>query len=360
MMRVEAKLSRGAFALDVSFVHERGVTALFGRSGCGKTTTIGVIAGLLRPKHGRVEIGGDVLLDTELGIDVPSHRRRVGVVYQDAQLFPHMTVGQNLGFGRWFAGQRVGDVDTKPIIETLGIGHLLERRTAGLSGGERQRVAIGRALLAGPRVLLLDEPLASLDRERKQEILPLIEEVAARWDIPVIYVSHALGEVASLATQVVILDEGKVTAAGAPEDVLSGRGGAERDRFGVVSVIAGSLGDHDAQHGLTPLIHNAGTLFLASRLGPPGRRMRVVVRATDVALATQRPRSLSIRNVLEGTITEILAGEGPSVLASIALDGGGRLTASLTRLAVDELGLDRGDRVYALIKTAAIDERPAG
>lgn len=358
MMRVAAKVQRGAFALDVAFVHERGVTALFGRSGSGKTTTIGVIAGLVRPDEGRVEVGDDVLLDTELGIDVPSHKRRIGLVYQDAQLFPHMNVQQNLAFGQRFA--RGGEIaNAAALIRTLGIEHLLDRRIAGLSGGERQRVAIGRALLAGPRALLLDEPLASLDRERKQEILPLIEEIEATTRIPVIYVSHALEEVVRLAAQVVVLDEGKVRAVGAPEDVLATRldGG---DRFAVVSVIAGTLGPHDEVHGLTPLQHPAGTMYLAGQLKPQGRRTRVVVRATDVAIATQRPRSLSIRNVLEGTVTEVAVGTGPSALVYIQLDGGGSLAASLTRLAVDELGIGPGDRVFALIKTVAIDERPVG
>ena len=367
MISIDARQVRRDFTLDVNFASDARVTALFGRSGSGKSTTIAVIAGLVAPEHGRIEIDGEVLLDTARGFCVPKHKRRIGLVFQDAQLFPHMTVRQNLEYGRWFAarspsGDRpLGAID--PVIDTLGIGHLLERAPGRLSGGEKQRVAIGRALLSAPRLLLLDEPLASLDRDRKLEILPLIETVAREHGVPVIYVSHAIEEVARLAGKVVMLDAGRVVGQGAPEDVLSrgftGMDGGP-DRFALASVISGTLGDYDAAFALTPLEHPAGRIFLPGRIGARDASVRVVVRATDVALATQRPRSLSIRNVLQGTVTAVTAGEGPVATLDIALTGHGRLKATVTRLAVDELGLGEGDHVFALIKTVALDERPVG
>ena len=366
MISIDARIARRDFTLDIDFTSAARVTALFGRSGSGKSTTIAVIAGLLTPERGRVEVDGTVLLDTARGIAVPKHKRRIGLVFQDAQLFPHMSVRQNLEYGRWFAPKGEPQAAFDAVVATLGLGHLLERAPGRLSGGEKQRVAIGRALLAGPRLLLLDEPLASLDRERKLEILPLIETLAREHGVPVIYVSHAIEEVARLAGHVVMLEAGRITAQGAPEDVLSRSfagqaaglepGGA--DRFAVASVLSGTVGDYDVAFALTPLEHPAGHVFLPGRIGPRGSLVRIVVRATDVALATQRPRSLSIRNVLQGTVTAVTAGEGPVAMVEIALAGQGRLTATVTRLAVDELGLGEGDHVFALIKTVALDERP--
>lgn len=361
MIRVQALLERADFKLDIAFSGGPGVTALFGRSGSGKSTTIGVVAGLERPDRGVVEIDDQTLLDTGRGIDLPRHKRRVGLVFQDAQLFPHMSVSQNLRFGRRFAPKDFPLVAIDPVIETLGIGHLMERRPARLSGGERQRVAIGRALLASPRLLLLDEPLASLDRERKLEILPLIETLAREHRIPVIYVSHAIEEVTRLADKVVVLDAGRVVGEGPPEDVFQTLGtSAGEDRFAAASVIAGRLGEYDETFGLTPLEHPAGRLYLSGRVVGRNAEARVVIRATDVALATQRPRSLSIRNVLEGTVAALHSDQGAVATVDVALAGQGRLLATVTRLAVEELGLGPGDHVFALIKSVALDERPMG
>ena len=360
MISIDALLVRRDFTLDIAFASDARVTALFGRSGSGKSTTIAVIAGLLRPERGRIEIDGEVLFDSARGIYTPKHRRRIGLVFQDAQLFPHMTVRQNLEYGRWFAADRrsLGSIDR--VVATLGIGELLDRAPARLSGGEKQRVAIGRALLAEPRLLLLDEPLASLDRERKLEILPLIEALAHEHEVQVIYVSHAVEEVARLAGAVVVLDRGKVVAHGAPDDVLSTSATGATDRFAMLSVLSGQLADYDAEFALTPLLHPAGRIFVPGRIGAAGAFVRVVIRANDVAVATQRPRSLSIRNVLQGTVTAVSAGDGPVAVVEIALTGGARLLATVTRLAVHDLGLGEGDDVYALIKSVALDERPVG
>lgn len=221
LLRVDIAARHGDFLLDAAFEADPGVTALFGRSGAGKTTLLHHIAGLYRPHRGRIDCRGEALVDVEQRIFVPKHKRRVGLVFQDAQLFPHLTVAQNLKFGRWFAPEPEAGVDFDHIVETLGIGNLLARRPAKLSGGERQRVALARALLAGPRLLLMDEPLAGLDDARRQEILPLIERVRDEFSAPILYVTHARDEVSRLASKVVVLDAGRVVSEGAPTDVLA-------------------------------------------------------------------------------------------------------------------------------------------
>jgi molybdate transport system ATP-binding protein len=216
MMHVEARLAWPGFALDATFEAGEGITALFGPSGSGKSTLLRVIAGLQRVDHGVVRLGDRVLLDTARGIRVPPHRRRIGLVFQDAQLLPHLGVAANLAYGRWFTPRQERRLSPEAVIAVLGIGHLLGRRIAALSGGERQRVAIGRALLASPHLLLMDEPLSSLDSARKHEILPFIERLRDEFSIPILYVSHAAEEVARLADRVVHLDSGRVIGIAPP------------------------------------------------------------------------------------------------------------------------------------------------
>jgi molybdate transport system ATP-binding protein len=358
MIRVDAALKLGAFDLDIKFENDEGVTALFGRSGSGKSTTINLIAGLARPDRGRIVLDGRTLVDTETGIFVPKHRRRVGLVFQDTQLFPHLSVRQNLLFGRWFAPKAERNIAFEPVVETLGIGHLLARKPALLSGGEKQRVALGRALIASPKILLMDEPLASLDQERKLEILPLIERLRDEFRIPIVYVSHAVEEVARLASRVVVLDGGRVVAVGGVEDVLgAGLSAAGISRFARSSVIAGKVGSIDAAYGLTEIAHPAGTIWLVGHAGPIGREARVVIKSTDITLAKTRADAISVRTTLAGKITSIETDDGPIAGVSIALEGHGQLYALATRKAIDELGLARGDHVFALVKTVALDER---
>ncbi len=221
-LSVDVQSRHGDFVLNAAFEAASGLTALFGRSGAGKTTTLHLIAGLYRPQRGRIACRGETLVDVERRIFVPKHKRRIGLVFQDAQLFPHLTVIQNLNFGRWFAPQDASLVDLDHVVETLGIGALLNRRPALLSGGEKQRVALARALLASPRLLLMDEPLAGLDEERRREILPLIERTRDEFAVPILYVTHAREEVVRLASKVVVLDAGCVTATGSPAEIFRG------------------------------------------------------------------------------------------------------------------------------------------
>ncbi|MEA2840670.1 MAG: molybdate transport system ATP-binding protein [Methylobacteriaceae bacterium] len=359
MILVDVASQRGEFSLKAKFESDVRLIGLFGPSGSGKTTLIHLIAGLVRPSSGHIEIDGQTLFDSSRKIDVPARRRRTGVVYQDSLLFPHMSVRQNLLFGHFFTRKSERRVPYNSVIHTLGIGALLDRRPGTLSGGERQRVALARALLASPRVLLMDEPLASLDYDRKIEIMSLIERLRDEFRIPIIYVSHAIEEVTRLAGYVVVLDAGRVIAAGPPSAALSQMNRASHeDRFGIVSVIDCHVAAFDSTFDVTTLQHPAGAIVVAGPIGPKGKSVRVLIRATDVALATTRPDNLSIRTILSGTAAAIQSDGGALSLVDIALEGGGRLTASLTRLAVSELGLAPGSRIFALVKAVAIDERP--
>lgn len=353
MIGVEIHQRIGDFQLDVDFLGGAGITALFGPSGSGKSSVIKVIAGLTRLEAGRVVLD-DTILAEGGGRHTPPHRRRIGVVFQEARLFPHLSVRQNLRYGRLFTPKNERRIAERPVIDTLGIGHLLDRHPTTLSGGEQQRVAIGRALLASPRLLLMDEPLASLDTARRLEILPLIETLRDEFGIPIIYVSHAVEEVARLAGKVVALEAGRVVREGSPADVFR----VSTDRFEIMSMVTGQLGTPDKAFQLTPVATAAGIVWLNGIVRPEGRTVRILVHATDVALATHRPESVSIRTVLTGTIADIPDSQGPSVTIDVVLDGGSHLAASVTRAAAAELGLEQGRPVFALVKSVALDERP--
>jgi molybdate transport system ATP-binding protein len=217
MLSVDVEKRLGDFALSAVFASEQGATVLFGPSGSGKTTIINLIAGLLTPERGRIALDDTVLFDSKAGIDVPAHRRRIGYVFQDGRLFPHMSVASNLDYGRRMSGLERDEAARNRVVTLLDLGHLLDRRPGKLSGGERQRVAFGRALLMQPRLLLLDEPLASLDAARKAEILPYLERLRDEAAVPMVYVSHDAAEARRIGTRVVRVEGGKVTASGGPE-----------------------------------------------------------------------------------------------------------------------------------------------
>ncbi len=383
LIEFEAFIDRGSFRLDCRFESDGQALALFGRSGAGKSTVLAILAGLLKPDRGRVVVDGEVLLDVERGVFVPAHRRRIGMVFQDALLFPHLDVRGNLRYGlRSTSAGSAGLVDD--VVAMLGIAHLLERRPGSLSGGERQRVAIGRALLSQPRLLLLDEPLSALDIERRAEIMPYIERLRDEARCPLVYVSHAIDEVARIAREVLVLDAGRVIASGAPGEVLApirsyrsagvggaGDGGAQEadgaDRSGLaggstagfasVSVIEARVQRHDESYGLTVFAHPAGSLSVPGVIGTVGAPCRLLVRASDIALALQQPREVSFRTVLAGTVTDIGRDAGPIGRVEIALRGEGRLVALVTRQAIDELRLRPGSEVFAMVKASAMDER---
>jgi molybdate transport system ATP-binding protein len=348
------------FALDVAFAAPRhGVTALFGPSGCGKSTILAAIAGLLHPREGRVALDGDVLLDTAHGICLPPERRRCAVVFQDARLFPHLSVATNLRYGLRRAPRGADGPSLEEMVALLGIGHLLARRPAGLSGGERQRVALGRALLARPRLLLMDEPLAALDAARRAEVLPFLARLRDVARLPILYVTHALDEVDALADELVLLDGGRVSAAG-PVEMLAARTDlplAARRDAGVL--IACTVLEAEAG-GLARLGFAGGELLTTLRPGPPGTRLRVRLRARDVAVALEAPRGLSTRNILLATLAEIRpAGEPAEVFLRLEV-GPTPLLARVTRESVDRLALRPGMAVWALVKAVTFDQRVAG
>jgi molybdate transport system ATP-binding protein len=348
----------GGFGLDARFAAGSGLIALFGRSGSGKTSIINIIAGLIRPDRARVTIDGTVLVDTERGIFVPRHRRRVGYVFQEGRLFPHLTVRQNLLYGRWFAPRAAGHGDDlERVVDLLELGKLLQRRPGRLSGGEKQRVAIGRALLAGPRLLLMDEPLASLDEARKAEILPYIERLRDESRIPIVYVSHSIAEVARLAMTVVLLSEGKVAAVGPTSEIMRRLDlFLLTDRAEAGAVIEARVERHDDSFGLTELSSRAGRWMLQSLDAPVGARVRLRVRARDVMLAKSAPPDLSALNVLPGIVAAIGPGDGATV--EIRIDCSGEaLVARLTRYSVQRLELAPGAPVFALVKSVALDRR---
>lgn len=356
MIRFDCRLERPGFRFDVAFEAGPGVTALFGASGSGKSTAIRLLAGLERPDDGSISFFGEPVTDTSRAIFVAAHRRRVGLVFQDALLLPHLSVEANLHYGRWFTPHRERRLEPTPVIAALGIGHLLSRRPGSLSGGERQRVAIGRAMMASPRMLLMDEPLASLDEARKQEILPFIERLRDEFGIPIIYVSHSVEEVMRLAARVVRLEGGRVRAAGLPGDALGPSLVAPAGRFEAISVLNGVAARYLPQYRVTEVAHPAGDIIVPGELAP-GRTVRVAIRSSQVSIAVGDPGLISIRTVLKGRISAIDTDDGPFAVATIALAGGDALKAFVSRLGTDGLGLKPGDAVQALVKAASIDER---
>jgi molybdate transport system ATP-binding protein len=346
----------GAFTLGVRFVSDGRLTAFFGQSGSGKTSLVNVIGGLIRPDRGRVVVDGTTLVDTQAGIFVPTWRRRIGYVFQEGRLFPHLTVRQNLMFGRWFrpAAERK---ELEAVLDLLGIGHLLPRRPGALSGGEKQRVAIGRALLASPRLLLMDEPLAALDEARKGEILPYIERLRDEAGIPIVHVSHSLAEVSRLASAVVVLRNGRVVAAGDPAAVLSRTEFVPQEAVEEAgAMIEARISQHDANFGLTALESMAGLLRVPYLDLPVGTIVRVRIRARDVMVATTTPVGLSALNVFPGRIIELRkGGEGSEVEVDIDCNGM-KVAARLTSKSVGTLGLAAGMPVYAILKAVTMDK----
>jgi molybdate transport system ATP-binding protein len=349
---VDIDYARDSFRLAARFVSQPGVTALFGRSGSGKTTLVDIVGGLIRPDRGRVAVDGETLVDTERSVFVPKHRRRIGYVFQDSRLFPHLSVRRNLLYGRWFAESGGAAGDFGAVVELLGVGHLLERRPDSLSGGEKQRVAIGRALLAHPRLLLMDEPLASLDEQRRAEILPYIERLRDGAGVPILYVSHSVTEVARLATTVVILTDGRVAAVGPVLDILP-----LADAGDAGSVLDAVVARHDETFHLTTLSSRAGELQVPRLAAAVGAPVRAYIRARDVMLSLQPPQDISALNVLAGKVADIASVKaGGGAQADVRLDcGGAHLLARLTAKSVQRLALAPGRPVYAVIKSVSFE-----
>ena len=346
----------GAFRLDAQFACGEGVTALFGQSGAGKTTVVNAIAGLVRPRKGRIALNGETLFDADRGIHVPARKRRCGYVFQEGRLFPHLTVRQNLTYSRLF-GAGESSAELSHIVELLGLSDLLGRRPALLSGGEKQRVAIGRALLARPRMLLLDEPLASLDAPRRNEVMQYVELMRDEVRIPIIYVSHSVEEVVRLAATVVLMASGKVAAVGSVEEVM-GRPDlrATAGTFEGGAVVDAKVTAQDMQYDLATLAFDGGTLKVTNLEALIGEPVRVRIRARDVSIALDPPSRISIQNVLRGKVAAIGAPRDGIVDVSISV-GTVTLRSRITWRAAQQLALAPGLDVYALIKAVSLDRR---
>lgn len=357
---IEAQLKKwiGDFEVDAHFsAGDSMLTALFGRSGCGKTSIINMISGLLTPDSGYIRTGDKILFDSISGVNIKPERRRIGYVFQEGRLFPHMSVRKNLLYGAKTHGD--SQLSLSKISDLLGIGHILDRKPSALSGGEQQRVAIGRALLSNPRLLLMDEPLASLDTARKQEILPFLERLRDEVQIPLIYVSHAMEEVLRLADTMVLLDNGSVAATGSVEELTSRLDLKPlTGRYEAGSVFTATVQSHDDRYHLTELDIAGGRIHVGRLNAPPGRHLRIRIKAKDVILTTEEPYRISTLNRLQGTISKVSPANGPNV--DVLIDIGAPLWARVTQKSVDTLGIVPGRPIYALIKSVAIDRHSFG
>lgn len=352
MIDLKLRSDLGTFQLDVEVTAPAGITAVFGPSGSGKTCIINSVSGILKPDTGHVKIGSKTLFDGASGVNIPVHKRRIGYVFQDARLFPHMNVSKNLRYG--------GDMDAERVIPMLGLEGLLDRYPATLSGGERQRVALGRALLSAPRLLLMDEPLSALDDQRKLEILPYIERLRDELQLPILYVTHAISEVARLANTMVILDQGHVKRVGPVGQVL-----ADPSAVPLVgvrqagAVITARVVAYDKANDLTLLQSSNGSLVLPGQLGPMAHPIRVRIPAQDVILSDRKPQGLSALNILACRVTEISVGKGPGVAVGLH-SGQDALLARITRKSADALQLEPGKEVFAILKATAVAPSDVG
>ena len=380
MIEIRLRLPRGGFTLDVDLqLPSRGVSAVFGPSGCGKTSLLRALAGLERAR-GHIRVDGQTWQDDASGHWLPTHRRPLGYVIQEAALFEHLDVLGNLTYGQRRAQAQGSDgITLDAVIAALDLSPLLRRTCTSLSGGERQRVAIGRALAANPRLLLLDEPLAALDAARKADILPTLEHLARQFALPIILVTHALDEVMRLADHLVLMDAGRVSAAGPVMALLSRPDLAisRQDDAGVV--IEAELAEHDSAYGLSRIAFDGGALWLGAASATRGtgqtpaigQRVRARVLARDVSVTRQPAADSSILNILPVTLESLhLDGhtgllrlrpghaatrvEESTALTEAKAAAPIRLLARVTRRSIDALGLQAGDRLYAQIKGVAL------
>jgi len=350
MLSLDIQKTLGSFNLDVQLNAPGGITAIYGPSGSGKTSLINAVAGLIDPNSGSIDLHGKSLFAN--GKSLAPAQRNIGYVFQDARLFPHMNVLQNLRYG--------GQKDEAKIIELLALGNLLQRRPKDLSGGEKQRVAVGRALMRGPDLLLMDEPLSALDDHLKAEILPFFEELRDEVHLPILYVTHSMSEVARLATTLALINNGKILRAGPVEEVLS-----DPEAVPLIGVrAAGALlsvkieAIDNADH-LTTLAFDGGKLVLPGLLGPIDKPMRIRVAAQDVILAREEPKDISALNILPVTVTQMTKGKGPGVAVGLKC-GNTPLLARITARSARDLDLKEGTQIYAILKATAVAPSDVG
>lgn len=359
---VDIEYTRGDFKLRTKFVSEDRVIALFGRSGSGKTSIVQCLAGLLKPSSGHIRIAGETLFDADARINVRPEKRRIGYVFQDARLFPHLRVRSNLTYGMNLLPPSERRHAPNEIAAMLGIDQLMDRLPSTLSGGERQRVAIGRALLASPKLLLMDEPLAALDNDRKSEIMPFIENLRDKLGVPIVYVSHAIEEVVRLADTMVVLAEGKTLATGDVEDIMSRLDlRPHTGRFEAGAVINVWVIGHDEPHMLTELGFGAGSIWVPKLEFERGTPLRLRLRARDVSLSLVMPNQSATLNVFQGRVVDIEdVSPALSPHVDVLVNIGAPIIARIARKALSDLDIKKGDTVFASAKTSAIDRQNLG
>ena len=349
-------LARPQFDLNVEVeVPARGITGIFGESGAGKTSLLRCIAGLEKPARGKLVVAGDVWQDTDSNSARPVHEREIGYVFQEPRLFGHLDVRGNLLYGSKRAAANGRDVEFSRVTDMLGLASMLDRKPPELSGGEAQRVAIGRALLRAPRLVLMDEPLASLDAARKDEILPFLDRLHAELSLPILYVSHHIEEVCRLCDHLLVIDNGRIVASGDLQTVLVRMdvpllSGAEAG-----SVIVGEVIDYDTDYDLTTIGFSGGAFRVPGRHGDSGLPLRLRIRANDISLCRERPGQTTILNVLDAKIEAMQAADGPSRLLRLRV-GDDLLLARVTRRSCDDLGLQTGETLQAQVKAVAVRE----
>lgn len=355
MLNVSLDTCLGPFCLDCSFeVPNKGVTAIFGRSGSGKTSLINYISGLADADNGQISLNGRVLLDTVKNINVPTEQRNIGYVFQEPRLFPHYSVKGNLLYGSQVSSQ---SVEFDQILGLLGLQNLLERKPIHLSGGEKQRVAIGRALLTKPELLLMDEPLASLDAPRKNDLLPYLANLAKEIEIPILYVTHSLDEIVRLADQLILVDQGQIQCSGKVEEVWRDealRPWLQGDTRS--SLLTGTVSHNHERYPMTCVSIDAQhTIWMSELSLEPGQNVRLRVRANDVSITQNRPDKSSIRNILPATIIAMEQDSNRQIEVLLKL-GEHHLWSHITAWAKDDLDLKIGNDVYAQIKGISLTD----
>ncbi len=360
-LHLQIKMKRSAFKLEVDLqLPGQGISAIFGPSGSGKTTLLRAVAGLEKNQQGRIQIGAHIWQDTQQGIDLPTWKRPLGYVFQEASLLQHFSVSDNLNFGLKRALKTSGNAQTDAAkallasIELLGIGNLLQRMPHQLSGGERQRVAIARAIAMKPQLLLMDEPFASLDVARRQEIFPWLSKLRDELKMPMLYVTHSVEEVTRLADHLVVLDQGQVKAQGTVSGVLMQVVNPVVVGEEAGALIAGYIGAVDTQWHLSRIDFEGGCVWMRDAGLPVGKAVRIRILARDVSLVTIEPQNTSIQNQLRGHIQSITPDVHPSQVMVVLKCGAEEVLARVTKRAVDELALQVGQPVWAQVKSVAL------
>jgi molybdate transport system ATP-binding protein len=361
MIHLQINIARSAFQLNLDIqLPGQGITAIFGPSGSGKTTFLRAVAGLEKNPKGRIQIGTNIWQDTKQGIYLPTWQRPLGYVFQESSLLPHLSITENLNFGLKRAWKSASSAQTEAnkalqaSVELLGIGSLLQRMPNELSGGERQRVAIARAIAMQPQLLLMDEPLASLDAARRQEIFPWLARLRDELKMPMLYVTHSAEEVTRLADHLVVLDQGHVKAQGSVSAVLSQVVNPVVVGEDAGALIAGCIGAVDAQWHLSRVDFDGGCIWMRDAGLPVGKAVRIRILARDVSLATAEPQNTSIQNQLRGSIQSITPDAHPSQVMVVLKCGAEEVLARITKRAVDELSLQVGQSVWAQVKSVAL------